>query len=240
MKTIKLIFLSISVFLLLFSTSCIDEFSVRGNGIENSETRFAQNFSKVKSSGAFDIHISNSDEYEVVVNAETNILPYIETEVNGNTLYISIRGLHNVRNTLPMEVYISTPVLEEIKQSGSGEIISDFFESNNFDVAISGSGYVETAVDCHKFDVTVSGSGQVYVSGVADYSDIHISGSGNVDAFDLYSKDCNANISGSGDIYTNVDRLLDVSISGSGNVYYIGYPSINSHISGSGKVISDN
>ncbi|NQU87302.1 MAG: DUF2807 domain-containing protein [Mariniphaga sp.] len=240
MKTIKFILLSISVLFLLVSTSCIDNFSIRGNGIKESESRFAQNFNKVKSSGAFNIHISNSNEYEVVINAETNILPYIETEVNGSTLNISIRGVHNLRNTLPMDVYISTPVLEGLKLSGSGEIITDYFVSNNMDVTVSGSGLIETAVDCHLFEATVSGSGMVYVSGVADNSKIKISGSGKVDSYDMIVKDCDANISGSGDIYANIERLLDASISGSGSVFYIGSPDINAHISGSGKIINDN
>ena len=240
MKTIKLTLTTLAFLTLIATTGCIDGFSIRGNGIDGSETRHTSTFDKVKSSGSFNVHISNGDEFEVIVMAETNILPYIETDVYGSSLSISIRSFHNVRNTLPMEVYVTMPYLEELKVSGSGDITTGYFECNHFDAAVSGSGQIETSVDCHNFDANISGSGTIMISGVADNSEFKISGSGTIDSYDLYSTDCRAVISGSGDIYTNVDRLLEATISGSGNVFFIGDPNIIQHISGSGKVINDN
>jgi len=240
MKTIKLGIPALAIVLLFATSCCLDCFTIRGNGIDGSEMRHTGSFSKIKSSGSFRVHVTNGNDYEVIVMAETNILPYIDTYVRGGALSIGICGVHNIRNTLPMEVYITTPVLESLKESGSGEITTGFFESNYFDVAISGSGKVETAVDCHHLEASISGSGRVSVSGVADYSEFKISGSGRINAYDLFSTDCQATISGSGDIFANVEQLLEATISGSGNVFYIGNPTVIQHISGSGKVIDDN
>ena len=240
MKTIKFNFLTLIAALALLTTSCVEDFTIRGNGITESDTRITSTFKEVKSSGAFDVHISSGDDYEVVVVAETNILPYIETDVYGNTLEIDIRGLHNIRNTEPMEVYITTPVLEGLKQSGSGEITTDYFDSPLFDVAVSGSGRVITAVDCHNLRGRVSGSGMIILSGIANDVTFKVSGSGRIDAFDMPTRDCDVTISGSGDVYTNVERFLDAEISGSGSIFYKGLPSINQQISGSGKIINDN
>lgn len=240
MKTSKLILIPWSVLILLVFNSCIDGFIIRGNGLEESELRYTSSFTRVKSSGPFDVHISDSDTYEVSVNAENNILPYIETEVSGNTLKIDIRGCHIVQNTLPVEVFISTPVLEGVRLSGSGSVTTGFFTSPEFDMGISGSGTIEAALDCHQFTSTVSGSGSAFVSGFADYADITISGSGRVDAYDLLIQSCDALISGSGDIFVYVEKTLDATISGSGSIFYIGNPEINQHISGSGNIINDN
>jgi len=240
MKTSKLILILFSVLIPGIFNSCIDGFIIRGNGLEESEVRYTSSFTQVKSCGAFDVHITTSDTYEVTVSAETNILPYIETEVSGNTLKIDIQRCHIVRNTLPMEVFISTPVLEGVRQSGSGSVTTGFFTSPEFAVSISGSGTIETAVDCHQFRTSVSGSGDLYVAGFADYADIAISGSGRVDAYDLLIQNCDARISGSGDIFVHVENSLDATISGSGSIFYIGDPEINQHISGSGKIINEN
>lgn len=239
MKTIKLLFFS-GVVLLFATTSCIEDFIIRGNGIEASEGRITLDFDRVKSEGEFDVHITNGDEFEVMVYAESNIIPYIETNVNNNTLRIYIRGIHNVNNRLPMEIYITTPILNGVKQSGSGIITTDYFLTNHFDATISGSGKIETAFDATSVDAIVSGSGNLLLSGVATVADLLVSGSGKIDTYNLELQDCNAKISGSGNIWVSVERFLNASISGSGDIYYYGTPTIEKHISGSGKVINDN
>lgn len=239
MKTIKLAFLCASA-LIFTTTSCIDNFTIRGNGIEATEGRITPGFNKVKSEGEFDVHITNGDEYDVVITAESNILPYIETDVHNNELKLHIRGLHNVRNHLPMEVFITTPHLSGIKQSGSGVITTDYFTANNADFAISGSGLIETAMDADHIDAVISGSGRLTITGDAIDADFVVSGSGRIDAYDLTVNDCDARISGSGSIWTTVQHFLKATISGSGNVFYSGTPVVETHISGSGSVIQEN
>lgn len=241
MKTMKHLFFSAAVLLLFATTGCIDDFTIHGNGIVASEGRITYQFDEVKSEGAFDVHITNGDEFEVVVRAESNLLPYIETDVNNNNmLRIYFRGLHNVKNQLPMEVFVTTPYLNGVKQSGSGIITTDYFENNNFDVAISGSGVIETAVNTITLDAVISGSGNLIISGVAKQADLVVSGSGRLDAYDLTLRDCEALISGSGNMWVNVERFLNASISGSGSIYYSGEPNVETHISGSGRIIENN
>lgn len=239
MKTIKLFILG-AIALLFFTTACIDYFTIRGNGIAATGGRITQNFNKVKSSGAFDVHIINGDEQEVVIIAEENLLQYIETFASNNQLSIDIKGMHNIKNRLPMEVYITTPNLESIKQSGSGIITTNYFTPDHLDISISGSGLISTAVDAIEIEALISGSGKLELSGVAKVAQFTISGSGKIDAYNLTLRDCEAKISGSGNISVNVERYLNASISGSGNLYYFGTPDIETHISGSGKVIQEN
>ena len=240
MKTIKHLFFYSALALLFANTSCIEDFTIRGNGIEVTEGRMVSEFDKLKSSGSFDVHITKGDTYEVVVNAESNIIPYIETYVTGSTLNIDIRGLHNVKNRLPMEVYVTVPTIRSIKQSGSGIITSDYFTVDNFEVFISGSGKISTAVDAGQVHASISGSGELEISGEAGTTEYSVSGSGRILSYNLDCFDCYAAISGSGNIYVNASNSLKASISGSGSVFYYGSPSLESHISGSGKIIKAN
>jgi hypothetical protein len=240
MKTMKKISLLSILGLLLITTSCIDDFTIRGNGIESSEDRIVTDFDQLKSSGSFDVEIINGDEYSLVVYAESNIIPYIETYVTNGTLNIDIRGLHNVNNRLPMQIIVTTPQIRSIKQSGSGDIIADYFDTNEFDLSISGSGSISTSVDAAIVNARISGSGKIEISGSALFANYNISGSGRIDSYDLITKNCDAYISGSGSMYVSASDIIQATISGSGNVFYLGNPAIDTHISGSGRVISRN
>lgn len=239
MKTIQLLIVS-SVLLLFSATSCIDDLIIEGNGIKASEARITHHFSKVKSEGAFDVHISPGAEYDILIEAESNLIPYIETDVNGNTLRIHTQGLRNLQNQLPMKIFITTPYIEDITQSGSGIITTGYFEGEHFDITVSGSGIIETAIDANSVDGIVSGSGSVFISGLAVNANMMVSGSGKIDAWDMSLRNCEATISGSGSMWVNAQRYLRANISGSGNVFYNGSPSIELHISGSGNVIREN
>lgn len=238
MKTIKQF--TIYTMLLFAATSCIEEFNIRGNGVEATETRPVSIFSKVRSSGDFDIQITKGDEFEILVTAEENILPYIETTVSNNTLHIDIKGVHNVRNRLPMNVFITMPDLASVKQSGSGSIVTDHFSGDNMELALSGSGSVSTSVDVNYIEANISGSGWMIITGDANESDFSISGSGNIDGSELTVDDCSANISGSGNMQINAVKTITARISGSGNIYYTGNPVTELNISGSGKIIHRN
>lgn len=235
MKTIKqLLFFTM---LLFAATSCFEDFTIRGNGIAASQGRTVSSFNKVKSAGDFEIHITKGDVSEVVINAEENLISYIETSVSGNTLLIDIPGWHNVKHRLPMKVYVTVPSLESVKQSGSGNITTGFFESEKFELFISGSGSITTAVNANSITAGISGSGWMKISGDANQSDLSISGSGNIDSYDLAVDNCVAHISGSGDVKVNAEKSIFAKISGSGSIYYLGNPEIETNISGSGKVI---
>lgn len=238
MKSVQLLLFSI-VASLFATTSCIDDITIHGNGTTATESRITTSFNQVTSEGAFDVHITNGNDSEIIVNAESNILPYIETDVNHQTLRIHIRGIHDVKNQLPMEVYITTPYLEGITQSGSGIVTSDYFAANHFNVVISGSGNIETAVDATTVDALISGSGNLLISGGATDAGFIVSGSGKIDANNLHLRDCSAKISGSGNMWVNAERYIKATISGSGNVFYQGTPEIERQISGSGNVIQN-
>ncbi len=232
-------YLVMAFVLALVSTGC-DEITLEGNGISKTENRYVAHFDEVNSSGNFIVNISYGKEFDVSVEAESNLLPYIKTEVTKGRLDIKIRGIHIFDNSLPMKVNIVMPALTAIQLSGSGEINTGIFNANYFEIVVSGSGKVFTVVDTETIDITVSGSGEVEIEGGADGAEMLVSGSGQIYAFDFPLNDCQATVSGSGKIHVYTLGVLDAVISGSGSVYYIGNPRVNARISGSGKVIDAN
>ena len=240
MKTIKIPLLLATIFLLTGTTSCFDEMFVSGNGDLQTETRVAANFNEVSSSGDFQVTISPADTYSVEVSAESNLLPYIETDVVGNKLRIRTRGLHTLRNHFPIQITIGTPVLEGLNLSGSGKIETGAFVNSSFSANVSGSGNIDTQISTDHVKAVVSGSGTIFLQGDATSSSYVISGSGKIKSYDLQQNSCAVTISGSGDAFVNVTETLSANISGSGMVYYVGNPAIHTSISGSGSVVDKN
>jgi hypothetical protein len=238
MKTIKIT--SLFVLLLFITTSCLDDIWLEGNGIVRTENRVASGFDEVTSSGDFNVTIVPGSKYTIEITAESNLLPYIETDVVGNSLKIRSRGLYSLRENEPIEIYITTPVLNGIALSGSGFIETGNFMSDDFRVTLSGSGDIDTEVSTEQLKANVSGSGTIFLAGDAYEGEFVISGSGKIKSYNLEQSFCQATISGSGDMYVNVSDEIDAHISGSGRVYFVNYPVVHTSISGSGGVVDKN
>jgi len=226
--------------LLVIATSCENGISIHGNGTEATQPRLVTDFNAVNSSGEFEVYITQGEKSEIEVVAEENILPYIKTAVFANVLHIDIDGIHIIRNQLPMKVYVTTPGLTGVKLSGSGIISTGNFNSDSFEVDVSGSGVITASVNANIVDAGISGSGKIKIIGSAKQTYYSVSGSGNIDTRQLSSELCDAKISGSGNLRIAVEKSIKAKISGSGNIYYVGNPVVNVNISGSGKIINEN
>jgi hypothetical protein len=257
MKTRTSILIVLAAMLMIVAGCGKSAIRIKGNGNVISETRALTGFNKVENEGAFDVYIIQDSVSEVTIEAESNLIGYIRTEIQGNTLNIYTK--ENLRTTRPIKLYIYTPDINSVRLSGSGIIDLRTIYTDEMEVVLSGSGEIKGTVfadytsvgingsgtanmslNSGEVQTDISGSGDMYFSGQATTAHFGISGSGSIRAYNLVLQNCYANISGSGDMYVNVSDLLDVKISGSGSVYYIGYPEIHTNISGSGSVISAN
>ena len=242
MKTNKITLMLLLLAFLAGSSSCVDELFVEGNGISKTEIRQASGFSQIASNGDFNVTVQPGNSYSVEVTAESNLLSYIETDVVGSTLKIRTRGLYSLRDHRSIEVNVTTPILNGLSLSGSGNIRTGSFTAKQdiFHIEISGSGDIDSEVNANKIKANVSGSGTIFVQGVAPETNFVVSGSGKIKAYDLIQENCNATISGSGDMFVNASETIDANISGSGRVFYINHPAVHTSISGSGKIVDKN
>ncbi len=234
---VKLGIIALVMALFLLTTSCERFNSIEGNNHLATEARYVESFNKISSNGEYNVYITMDTVDKVEVEAEESLMPYISTEISGQTLVIKTRNHRNLRNNLPMNVYVRVSKINDIEISGSGRVSSDSISATSLDVDISGSGDVDLNVYTSSLDADISGSGNLTLQGTTNDSELRISGSGKISAYDLIQDNCFANISGSGNMYVTVNELLDVKISGSGTIHYSGSPQVKTSISGSGAVI---
>jgi len=239
-KGIVLIFVIIVT--ILFFSSCYEMQlrCIKGNGNLTEEYRVHEDFSKVVSTGSFDVFITYDTLYEVHIEAEENLMQYIETEVRGTKLYIEERDNRCLRTNYPIIIRIKTPEITAVNLTGSGNIMCDSVNTEMFEIDLIGSGDITANIWADFIEADLTGSGEINLIGEADETDFSIPGSGNIRTLDLMQNECYAEILGSGNIYVNVLEYLEVKITGSGNVYYLGNPVIDYQILGSGDIIAIN
>ena len=255
-KTFTLI---LTLVLSVFLTGCFQDFFVDGNGDVIEEVRTVPEFDAITSSGSFEVYYEYSDDIEVTVSCESNLMMYIETVVYEGELKIRTPYNVSIRPHEPIQVYVKGPYVNSLLLSGSGIIETDTIYNDQLNVELSGSGRIETAyyggnltvslpgsgeivafTSCDYTEAKISGSGDIKLEGFSDGASYKIPGSGLLYAADLLVNEINASISGSGTMYVYAIDYLEASISGSGNIYYFGDPEVNASSSGSGNVIHKN
>jgi hypothetical protein len=212
----------------------------RGSGKVVSENRDVKGFQSVSLSGSGDLIITQGANEALRIEAEDNLLPLIESDVRGGTLYLGFKpNIGSIVTTQPVKYYLSVKELNAAILSGSGSIQADSLKASHITLTTSGSGSMDIkSLTADTLKLTMSGSGDASLGGLVGQQTIQISGSGNYQAGSLDTQQTTAIISGSGTMTVWARDSLNLTISGSGSVDYYGKPSLNQIISGSGKIIS--
>lgn len=211
---------------------------VKGNGHVITDNRGLSGFTSVVSEGSFDVYVSTGSPASVKIEAEDNILPYIETYVDNNILRIDTKDDVWLRPRRSVKIYVVAPHFRKIHSKGTGNIISQtkITDSSRMDLVINGNGDIKVDVDAPEVNAEVTGNGGIDVTGQSKTFKGTLTGNGNIHAFNLMAEQTNVRILGNGDADVFASVHLDISIGGNGNVRYKGGGQISSHITGNGDV----
>ena len=211
---------------------------VSGNGNVKTEDRSINNFNGISSYGPYNVYLMQDPGYKVIVEAEDNLLPYIETYVDNGELKIRTKEGYNLRPKRGIKVSVWAPAFSSIKTVGSGDIISENNISNpsTIELEATGSGNINAKLNAPDIKADITGSGNINLEGETKSFEGQILGSGNIKAYDLKSENVGVEIMGSGNAEVFSSIKLKVEISGSGDVKYKGGGQVSSSVHGSGSV----
>lgn len=233
-------FMVLAVVAMLAVTGCgvMPIRTVSGSGNVVSEVRDVEGFDRVTISGIGTLYIEQGEEESLVIEAEDNLLPYLESEVRASTLELGIDtpGL-NLRPTEAIRYHLTVRSLVDVETSGTADIYIESLTTTDLNIGISGLGDVTiNTLTADTLRTDVSGSGDVMLAGAVSEQEVHISGLGNYDAGELESDVVEITMSGSASATVWAKESLDVEISGVGDVEYYGSPDIQQQISGLGSL----
>lgn len=212
-------------------------------GITLTDTREVAPFRAINSRIPCNVYYSQSETQEVRVETTEEFAEKVLTEVNDGTLDIRLK--EGKYHHLILRVVVSSPEIESMKVSGSGNLIHEgvLQVKGDLDLRTSGSGVLRTGdIVCDEFTGKTSGSGSVRTGRITCTSfSGTTSGSGSLRVEALSTKgDAYAHVSGSGGVYLNeveVDGDMTLSTSGSGSIKVDGKcRNVTASTSGSGSI----
>lgn len=246
MKTSLLLVSVIGLSLILTAGSCLQEKHVVGSKNYISQEVKVDHFNEIKLSGSANISYHQDTRYHVEIHGSDNIIPLVETYVEGNALIIKFKKNVSIRKG-KLGIKFFAPELNKLTINGSGDIklINGIQTSKDIEFHINGSGDIRgEGLTCRRMAVSIngsgdvrlqqiesrecqariSGSGNINLTGKAIQATYSIAGSGNIQAAELEAAHTDASISGSGNISCHAGRKLVARVRGSGDIAYKGNP----------------
>ena len=236
--------------------------TVRGSGTVVTENRDVSNISSVDLAMTGTLHITVGDKQSLAIEAEDNLMGYIQTDVNLGRLVIQTKQGTTLQPTKPINYLLTVTNISAITISSDGDIETSDLTSDPFSITISSSGNLSISslnstslqvkssssgntvignLNSGSISVIISSSGNLEIqNGQVQQQNIRLSSSGEYRANALVSSVADVTISSSGSATIRVSDQLSGRISSSGNVYFIGNPLVNINITSSGKAIQIN
>lgn len=191
--------------------------SLSGSGRSATENRAVSGYSGIALAIPASLEVVQGAAESVSITADDNVLPEIESVVEGGVLKLRFRQRFASVDNTRIRVTVNARALDSLTVAGSGDIRA-------------------TGLDTPRLAIKVAGSGDVRLSGRAAALEVNISGSGDVDAARLDTRRARITVAGSGDAVIWAREALSVRVAGSGDIRYYGDPAIEKTIVGSGSV----
>jgi len=231
---------------MLYINSCKKENMgdcLKSTGDITTEERVAGQFHRILLEDDINLIITQDTFCKIEIEAGENLIPLVNTVIEGDTLTITNGNTCNWVRSYKNEinVFVTVKDLRILTYSGSGNITStNTIKTNNFLVEQkSGSGNIDISIDTDTSDMQYhTGAGDITLSGKSEMSFLYNSSNGFLYCSDLQTTKTFVSNSGTGDIYLNVDSSLIAFIHFVGSIFYKGNPSEIEEVNdGTGKLI---
>ena len=212
---------------------------VRGSGNIITENRNETGFNNIDVSGDIDVYIKQDSTTSVKVEADDNILEYIEVHTNGSTLEIYTEGNIRLRPSHKIKVYVSNPEYKDFQVSGASSIHSEneITSPDALHVDISGESEGRLEVNAPKVSVNLTGASNANIKGKTKDFEGGASGASEIRGFDLLTENADVDASGASNIEIYASVKIAGQASGASSVNYKGNAQSSVEKSGASSVI---
>lgn len=208
-----------------------------GSGIIITETRKVNDFNAVSVGGGFEVEVRIGAATSVVVEADDNIMEYISTTTENNTLKISTEDLHNYSD-VHMKVLITTPGLVSVKASASAKVIvEDVLKSaNRLSFKASSGASILAEIDAPQVQSDASSGASVTISGKTRQYSAEASSGAEIKSFNLLSENTTVSASSGASASVHASVTLKASASSGASITYQGGANVTPNISSGGSI----
>lgn len=194
MKKIQHYFLVNLLLLCIFSLTHVTAYAsysndkITASGPDVTETRKTAAFSKLEVSNAIEVIYTVGKQTKVSVTAPQSIMPYVRTEVKGNTLkcYIKTDNNYNINfNNHKVVMNITAPAICDFDLSGASsvKVTNELTGLSELEIDLSGASKMTVGtIKVSKLEIDLSGASNLDITSAAvTKADIDISGASNLE-----------------------------------------------------------
>ncbi len=185
-------------------------------------------FTAVDVGWAFEVSVTQSSSYSVVISADEKIFDNIEVTQTGNTLIIGLKPGTLDLGSLSRKAEITMPDLNKLILSGATRGTAEgFSNSNTFNLELSGASSLEmTNINMGDAILEVSEASTLNARGTAHNLFSLVSVASNIDLSNFHVNNADINVKGSSQATINLEGILNAMVSGASTLEYIGEPTM--------------
>lgn len=213
---------------------------VHGNGKIQKEPRSVNSFTGVEVRGAIDLVITQDPTRKVEIEADENLLQYIEVKTSGDDLIISTKDGYDLDATRSITAYVSAPEVTSVEASGACKVkgTNQLSSGSRLEISLSGASHANLDTKNPEVRAELSGASKLTLRGAAKDISFDASGSSHIEAFDLLSENATVDVSGASSANIFASVKVDADASGASRVRYRGgATSVQSDASGASSVV---
>lgn len=190
--------------------------------------RYVDKFIGIEVSDAIEATITYSaTEQKVIVEANSNVHPYILTRVVGGKLEIYMENNVILKKNATIKVHVTLPEIVLLKASGASEItLTNQIEANHIDIEVSGASEISGSLNSASTFIDLSGASEINLQGESNLATFNLSGASKFESFNFQVKNLNADLSGASEAFVTVNTSLNLVASGASEFHYLGNCSI--------------
>lgn len=199
--------------------------SIEGSENIISENRQVSDFDKIKVGQAIQVEIVQANNFEVEVEVNDNIMPYLKTEVSNGELKIFYSKKFNSFKNVDALVKIKMPEIKKIKASSASSVASKgIITGNDLQIDASSAASVDLNLNIDDMAVDASSASSIALKGLALYSNFEASSAATINAKKLKSNEVIAEVSSGSIISTWPILKLKAEASSGGVIEYFNAP----------------
>ena len=225
---------TLTVLLLMLGTSSCMLDGVKGNGnIVTDQRKISDDFSQIELSRGLELHLTQSSEVSLRVEADENLQDLITTEVKDGILTITSRK--NIWRAGSKKIHLSVDNLSEIDASSGSEVYTaNTFSGEALRLNLSSGAMAKMSLDIVDLSCDGSSGADISLSGKAVNFAVTSSSGSDIEAFELEAQNCSASASSGSDIKVHVTGEFRGAASSGSDIKFHGSPKVVNQDSNSG------
>jgi hypothetical protein len=235
---------------------------IRGSGNVVTVDRAVNGFKRVSLTGVGDVIVKQGETESLTVEADDNLMAYVQAEVNNGTLVLGFSDevrQKDVKPSTTIKFHVTMQDVTDLALYGVGDIVASALDTERLGIALYGVGDIEvSALNSERLEIalygvgdvnissltakelrtTLNGTGNVNMAGQVVAQGVFLNGTGDVRAPKLQSQEATVEVNGTGNVSVWATEVLDVRIIGPSTVEYYGDPRVTKNISLVGRLVS--